>query len=507
MPPKKTPHSPRHSPTSQNHVELQDLPAFLHFVAKFTLPKFTVDKQTRTNIVAAWNFLQPKKKSKYQDLAAESKSKLLCPPGWTNLSKTRQNDLQILAWVTPPSSSSSAQLIGSKKELLSWFCEQTTETTTAKKTAKKPKKRFRPTSTTQSTTMKTHSRKGRQGSKQSKSLQLKAAKKKTWDKAASSSRQLPPLSSSRSSSSSSSSSSSKQIQPKKPKKPLRRHLNIADDTLCHMMKFLTVQDSRCVSFVSLSLRDSVQMYLKFLSKKKSFEISTNFYSCFSNLNGVMKMLRVLSRLPGYDSTKKVVLQLEEGVYTVGGGGRLSIPCNNLSIVGKGQGKTSILGGLEVENGRSLCVTDVTVQGSSGTGLDVYGGAQVVLQNVNVENNQKTGVHVIDGAQLVATECHFHQNGWNGVYVNGSTTTVRLTNCTSHHNKNDGVCAIWGAVVDLMGEETSVHNNEGYGLSALNRGSTINVYQPCVLNNMSHGNIDQNIHELAGGRVRQIDSKK
>jgi len=41
----------------------------------------------------------------------------------------------------------------------------------------------------------------------------------------------------------------------------------------------------------------------------------------------------------------------------------------------------------------------------------------------------------------------------------------LTNCTSHHNKNHGVYADSGAVVDLMGEETSVHDNENHGMVA------------------------------------------
>ena len=64
----------------------------------------------------------------------------------------------------------------------------------------------------------------------------------------------------------------------------------------------------------------------------------------------------------------------------------------------------------------------------------------------------------------------------------------------------------GAVVDLMGEGTSVHDNEGNGLSAYNHGSTINVYQPCVLNDMSHGNKGQNIYEY-GGTVQQKDKSK
>jgi hypothetical protein len=162
----------------------------------------------------------------------------------------------------------------------------------------------------------------------------------------------------------------------------------------------------------------------------------------------------------------------------------------------------------VENGACLCITDVTVKDSSGNGLWAYGaGTQMVLQNVNVENNQDFGVVVCNGAKLDATAgCHFQQNGWNGVRVDGSTTTARLTNCTSHHNKWHGVCASSGAVVDLMGEQTSVHDNERHGLYA-EFGGTINVYQPCVLNDMSHGNKLQNICEYDGGRVQQKDSKK
>ena len=86
-----------------------------------------------------------------------------------------------------------------------------------------------------------------------------------------------------------------------------------------------------------------------------------------------------------------------------------------------------------------------------------------------------------------------------MFVDGSTTT--------HHNIGSGVRAYFGAVVDLMGEQTSVHDNEGDGLHARYGGSTINVYQPCVLNDMSHGNKGQNIYEYAGGIVQQKDSKK
>jgi hypothetical protein len=130
-----------------------------------------------------------------------------------------------------------------------------------------------------------------------------------------------------------------------------------------------------------------------------------------------------------------------------------------------------------------------------------------ISRVTIKECQNYGVYVREGAKFDGTGCHFYQNRWSGVSVSGSTTTARLTNCTSHHNKNDGVQAWSGAVVDLMGEGTSVHDNERHGLSACFGASTINVYQPCVLNDMSHGNKGQNISEYRGGRVQQKDSKK
>jgi hypothetical protein len=164
--------------------------------------------------------------------------------------------------------------------------------------------------------------------------------------------------------------------------------------------------------------------------------------------------------------------------------------------------------LVVVNGRKVSVEGLTMKNASWLGVFASGaGTEIVLKKMTVEECQRIGVLVYEGAQLVATECHFHQNGLSGVNVYGSTTTARLTNCTAHHNKYDGVFETSGAVVDLMGAGTSVHDNEGHGLYAFLGGSTINVYQPCVLNDMSHGNKGQNIREGVGGIVQQKDSKK
>ena len=283
-------------------------------------------------------------------------------------------------------------------------------------------------------------------------------------------------------------------------------------TLFMIMGFVDSVDGGLSRLMSLSssMHRVVNIFLERLFNQESFAVSASGRRCLKN---TMELLRMLSkRGNGYDMARIVSLVLAEGVHVVGPG-ILTVPHVNLSIgikeqeKGKEKDKVDIVGGLDVVNGVCLCLTDVTVKDSSRNGLFASGaGTQMVLQNVNVENNQNRGVDVCGGAQLVATECHFHQNGEDGVYVSRFTTTARLTNCTSHHNKYDGVYASYGAVVDLMGAGTSVHDNDA-GLTAHKRGSTINVYQPCVLNDMTHGNKRQNIRELNGGIVQQKDSKK
>ena len=239
-----------------------------------------------------------------------------------------------------------------------------------------------------------------------------------------------------------------------------------------------------------------------------------------SLASLMELVQRLTEEEGYVEGTTVVVAVGSGVHEVVGSWvdpedgevmqkTLSVPCNHLSFVGQGEGVTIVEGGLVVENGRKVSVEGLTMKNASGFGVWASGaGTEIVLKKMTVEECQRSGVWVREGAQLVAMECHFHQNGGYGVYVDGSTTTVRLTNCTSHHNKIDGAYACDGAVVDLMGEGTSVHDNEGHGLYAFLGGSTINIYQPCVLNDMSHGNIyGQNIYELGGGIVQQKDSKK
>ena len=225
------------------------------------------------------------------------------------------------------------------------------------------------------------------------------------------------------------------------------------------LSFLTVREQAVsVRGVSRLLRGCSDVYYM-----KIFWVNPTIYvpQDVDSLARAMKLCSHLKKQEGYVEGTTMVVVLGSGVYEVIGS--LSVPCDNLSFVGQGERETIVGGGLVVENGRKVSFEGLTVKDSSDDGLRALGaGTMMVLQNVTMEKCQRTGVVVRDGANFVATGCQFHQNGGFGVYVYGSTTTARLTNCTSHHNKYAGVYAECGAVVDLMGDETSVHENEGSG---------------------------------------------
>jgi len=281
------------------------------------------------------------------------------------------------------------------------------------------------------------------------------------------------------------------------------------------MSFLAVREQAVsVRGMSRFFRECSDVYMQNFWNKPTIHLPHDAVS----LARAMEMCQYFMEQEGYVEGTTMVVVLGSGVYDVVGicevpiygtcQKTLSIPFDNLSFVGKGEGETIVDGGFAVENGRKISFESLTLKNTSGKyGLFASGaGTEMILQNVTIEECPNIGVDVVGGAKLAATGCQFHQNGHSGLVVSGSTTTARLTNCTSHHNKYHGVNAGNGAVVDLMGEGTSVHDNKMYGLFACNRGSTINVYQPCVLNDMSHGNKRQNIKEF-GGRVQQKDSKK
>jgi len=277
------------------------------------------------------------------------------------------------------------------------------------------------------------------------------------------------------------------------------------------MSFLTVREQAVsVRGTSRFFRACSEVYMQNFWSEPILHLPQDA-SCLAR---AMEMYQYLTNQEGYVEGTTVVVALGSGVYEVVGSwtGRtgttyqksMSIPFDNLSFVGKSEGETIVHGGFVVENGRKVRFEGLTMKNTSGFGVVAFGvGTKVVMHNVTVKECVSYGVILSMGAKLDAMGCEFHQN-LCGVCVYESTTTAHLTNCTSHHNKESGVFAHSGAVVDLMGERTSMHDNERFGLAAFHRGTTINVYQPCVLNDMSHGNKRQNIKMVSGSIVQQKD---
>ena len=237
------------------------------------------------------------------------------------------------------------------------------------------------------------------------------------------------------------------------------------------ISFLTIREQAVsVRGMSRFFRECSNVYMQNFWSEPILHLPQDARS----LERAMEMLQYLMRQEvGYvEGTTVVVVKLGSGVYEVVGSCEvlefgtlqktLSIPCDNLSFVGKGEGETIVHGCFVVVNGRNASFEGLTVKGSSGDGVISSGvGTKIFLKNVTMEKCQESGVSVYSGAKLVAKDCQICQNGLYGVFVDGSTTTAHLTNCNSHHNRCDGVFAYRGAVVDLMGEGTSVHNNESF----------------------------------------------
>ena len=209
------------------------------------------------------------------------------------------------------------------------------------------------------------------------------------------------------------------------------------------MSLLTVcEQALSVRGVSRFFRECSDVYMENFSSEPTIHLPQDA----SSLERAIEMCQYLMEQEGYVEGTTVVVVLGSGVYEVvgscevpGGFGTtryqktLSIPFNNLSFVGQGEGETIVDGGFAVEKGRKLRIADVTVKNSSGFGLVAFGaGTEMILKNVTVERCQNYGVDVRNGAKLDATRCQFHQNGYgSGVGYDGVRVYGFHDDCQSH----------------------------------------------------------------------------
>jgi hypothetical protein len=206
----------------------------------------------------------------------------------------------------------------------------------------------------------------------------------------------------------------------------------------------------------------------------------------------------------------VQVQVGEGEHVMVGvavgyyGRATHVSCNNITIVGKGKGKTTILGGFYVNGKQNVKIEQLSAMNEAGNGLMCQGsGTNVDVTECCFKKGSISGIFVVDGAAATATRCDFMENGAIGVECSGANTKARFTECKMHHNGQDGLVAYDRAVVDLRGTKTDIHSNKWDGISASNN-AKVNIHLPSQ-HNTSHDNVWQNRDQEDGGSIANINA--
>jgi hypothetical protein len=192
-----------------------------------------------------------------------------------------------------------------------------------------------------------------------------------------------------------------------------------------------------------------------------------------------------------------------GVAGTYAGSLTHVSCNNITIVGKGKSKTTILGGFNVNGKQNVKIEQLLVT-NAGYGLICEGsGTNVDATECCFKKCMYSGMDVSNGVTVTATRCDFMENGHYGVACAGANAKVRLNDSTMHHNEYYGLMAVGHAVVDLHGTKTDIHSNKQDGIYASDN-AKVNIYLPSQ-HNTSHDNGQDNRYQTEGGSIANINA--
>jgi hypothetical protein len=181
-----------------------------------------------------------------------------------------------------------------------------------------------------------------------------------------------------------------------------------------------------------------------------------------------------------------------------------VTCNNITIVGKGKGKTTILGGFWVKGKQNVKIEQFSVTNGAGNGLVCEGsGTNVDVTECCFKECQFSGMDVRAGGTTAATRCDFTENGQDGVACYDANTKVRLNDSTMHHNGCDGLYAVDHAVVDLHATKTDIHSNKQFGIVAYEN-AKVNIHLPSQ-HNTNHDNGREDRYQARGGSIANINA--
>jgi hypothetical protein len=193
-----------------------------------------------------------------------------------------------------------------------------------------------------------------------------------------------------------------------------------------------------------------------------------------------------------------------GVAVGSHGPHMHVSCNNITIVGKGKGKTTLLGGFYVNGKQNVKIEQLAVTNKQGIGLVCKGsGTNVDVSECCFKKCRYTGMDVRGGATATATRCDFMENGQCGVACSGANTKVRLNDSTMHHNGVYGLVARDHAVVDIYGTKTDIHSNKVGGIGVI-KNAKVNIHLPSQ-HNTTHDNAGQDRGQGSGGSIANINA--
>jgi hypothetical protein len=229
------------------------------------------------------------------------------------------------------------------------------------------------------------------------------------------------------------------------------------------------------------------------------------------MNQAMDLAVIFSERNDCSKENPVKIVVREGEHEmVGSGGDYygsltHISCSNITIIGKGKGKTTMLGGFYVNGKQNVKIEQLSATNSSGYGLLCEGsGTNVDVTECCFKKCRNSGMIVKNGATATATRCEFLENvNGCGVFCRDANTKVRLNDCKMHHNGNHGLGARSHAVVDLYGTKTDIHSNKGNGIDAENR-AKVNFHL-LSQHNTSHDNVREDRAQDSGGSIANINA--
>jgi parallel beta-helix repeat protein len=160
--------------------------------------------------------------------------------------------------------------------------------------------------------------------------------------------------------------------------------------------------------------------------------------------------------------------------------KINIP---ISIIGESREQCIVMGGLEM-NGKKeddVNVSNLTLRDSKGQGVRGHQGASIHLDNVSVENS-----------------------GSYGIAVYGSKRNT-MKNCNVSHSKESGLKVVYGGLMTIDGDGTSIHHNctdghsRSYGLdTGIYLPGSIHLVSSLTIETISKNNGGSFLNYLFGG---------